>query len=103
MDHQSTTAAERRDQPRATLEGNVTVRFREGALVGPGQNVSDEGVFFVGGGAITVEVELPDGSRRTGEVVRVQSMGDKQLGLAVRFIERSPRHAWREDEDIEAE
>jgi hypothetical protein len=85
-DEERTVVGERRSERRGVLDGTVTVRFAEQQIVGPGQNISHNGVFFVADGALQVLVELPgdDGWRR-GEVMRVQSMGEGKIGIAVRF------------------
>ncbi len=87
MNHDSsdTTVHDRRDQARAVHEGDVAVEFVPQTLVGPGQNISDEGVFFVADGALTVRVDVGDGTQREAEIVRVQSMGEGRVGVAVRF------------------
>lgn len=78
---------ERRTGDRVPMDGPVTVSFDQQQVVGPGQNVSEEGVFFIAEAKIKVRVHL-DGTDewRSAEVVRVQTMGDGQLGMAVRFV-----------------
>jgi hypothetical protein len=81
-----TAQSERRSFDREPMEGTVTVRFAEQEIVGPGQNMSDEGVFFVADGALRVKIQVDGrGTWREGEVVRVQSMGEGRLGMAIRF------------------
>jgi len=78
--------AERRQQTRASLSGTVTVRLPEQEVVGPGENVSADGVFFVAEAALRVEVLLPgEELPRRGELVRVTAMGEGRVGFAVRF------------------
>ena len=78
---------DRRGDRRGELSGVVTVRFEDQQVVGPGQNMSEEGIFFVADGAVRVAVEVDgDGAWRTGEVVRVQSMGEGKVGIAIRFV-----------------
>ena len=86
-DDQRKATAERRQADRRPLQGEVTVRFELTELVGPGQNISETGVFFVVDRAIPVmvEVEGRDEPRR-GELVRVQSMGQDGTGIAIRFL-----------------
>ena len=81
--------SERRDTDRLPLDGAVTVYFDEQQVIGPGENISSQGVFFVADAAIRVRV-MVDGAEewREGEVVRVQSMGEGKIGMAVRFAER---------------
>ena len=77
---------ERRTADREPMQGAVTVAFGEQSIVGPGQNVSEEGVFFIVEGALRVRVRTSDGAEwRDGEVIRVQTMGEGKLGMAVRF------------------
>ena len=86
--HEPTQVDERRVVRREQLEGVVTVQFDEHTVVGPGQNVSDEGVFFVVEDALRVKVQLDSGGDawRDAEVIRVQSMGDGKLGIAIKFV-----------------
>ena len=79
--------SERRRDERRPMDGTVTVHFDEQEIVGPGQNISEQGIFFVAEAAVKVRVQI-DGSEewRDGEVVRVQSMGEGKLGVAVRFV-----------------
>ena len=78
-----------RTSPRVEFESNVTIRFAADAIVGSGQNVSDQGVFFVADGAVpvTVEIEGREGVL-SGELVRIETMGQGQVGIAVKFDER---------------
>lgn len=83
----ATVHDKRRGDRREAMDGVVTVRFEDQQVVGPGQNVSDEGLFFVADGAVRVAVEVEgDGGCRSGEVVRVQSMGEGKVGIAIRFV-----------------
>ena len=78
-----------RSAPRQGLEGKVTVRFDAGAIVGSGENIADQGVFFTAEGRPArspVEIEGQDG-RRVGELVRVNSMGNGRLGIAIKFVD----------------
>ena len=78
---------ERRVNDRVPLEGPVTVSFVEQEVIGPGENVSDEGVFFIAEAALKVRVRVDDTAEwRDAEIVRVQSMGDGRLGMAARFV-----------------
>jgi hypothetical protein len=83
----TTAQDERRSGTRTPLEGSVTVFFDEQQVIGPGQNISAEGVFFIADAALKVRVKI-DGANewRNAEVVRVQSMGEGRLGMAVRFV-----------------
>ncbi len=87
MDTKEPTAdvQDRRIGDRAPLDGTVTVQFEEQQVVGPGQNMSEEGVFFIVEAALRVRVQV-DGEWRQAEVIRVQSMGEGKLGMAVRFV-----------------
>ncbi len=83
----STGVQQRRASARSHLDGTVTVHIDAQNVVGPGQNISADGVFFVAEGALRVLVEVEGAAgRRRGEVVRVQSMGEGRIGIAVRFV-----------------
>jgi len=78
--------AERRRDARHPLDGTVRIRLPAQAVVGSGENVSDDGVHFVADTALQVEVELPgQGTVRRGELVRVSPMGGGRVGFAIRF------------------
>jgi PilZ domain-containing protein len=85
------TASERRRESRLEREIPLEIRFGS-SLVGTTANVSDDGVFFVARGPLTVEVRLGKGRRARvvrGRIVRVDSRdaSHSELGLAVRFDE----------------
>lgn len=71
---------------RVGFDGAVKVRLTGDAIVGSGQNVSEQGVFFVAEGAIPVSVEIEgrDGTL-PGELVRIENMGAGMVGIAVKF------------------
>ena len=79
------TAADRRGGERTPTSASVTVHIDQ-PIVGPGQNLSSDGLFFVTEGAIRVRVAIEGEGEREGELVRLQSMGGGKLGLAVRFV-----------------
>ena len=84
---ESTEADKRRSGDRTRLEGSVTVQFCENDVVGSGQNVSEEGVFFEAEGALRVRVRVnADEEWRDAVVVRMQSMDQGRIGIAVRFV-----------------
>lgn len=77
---------ERRIGERQPFEGEITIRFLDPVLVGPGENISAEGVFFVADGSVKVEVSTSEGGEVfTGELVRLHKMGEGKTGVAVRF------------------
>lgn len=85
MDDDKLTTERRRPERRA-LEGEVVISFDSPTLIGPGQNISAQGVFFVTDGTLPVRVRVEGQDVDVaGEVVRVESMGDGKLGVAVRF------------------
>ena len=86
-DTDDTATDNRRSGERAPLDGRVTVHFPEEPLVGPGENISDAGVFFVVDQNVRVKVEVEgrDGTVE-GELVRFQSMGEGRTGIAIRFV-----------------
>lgn len=83
---QSKTTSEHRRHERLNLDCKVTVDLDPLSIVGPGENISREGVFFVIDGRIraTVTIEGRDEVLQ-GELVRIQSMGAGRTGIAVRF------------------
>ena len=84
---ESTEADKRRSGDRTRLEGSVTVQFCEKDVVGSGQNVSEEGVFFEAEDALRVRVRVnADEEWRDAVVVRMQSMDQGRIGIAVRFV-----------------
>ena len=79
---------ERRGDERQPFEGEITIRFLEAELVGPGENISGDGVFFVTEDSVRVEVSTGEGGEiYEGELVRLHSMGGGKTGVAVRFNE----------------
>lgn len=85
------TSIENRRDPRVDLSEQVTIRFEAGSIVGPGQNISQQGVFFTAPASIPVTVTI-DGKDEVlrGELVRVETMGDGRVGIAVRFLAPNP-------------
>ena len=71
---------------RVGFDSAVTIRLAGGAIVGNGQNVSEQGVFFLSEGSIPVTVEI-DGREGSlpGELVRIENMGAGMVGIAVKF------------------
>ncbi|MCB9879753.1 MAG: PilZ domain-containing protein [Planctomycetes bacterium] len=84
--HRALPTDVRRRAERVAMDGNVKIRFATEAIVGSGQNVSSQGVFFVSEGRVpvTVTIEGRDGDI-SGELVRIENMGNGQFGLAVKF------------------
>lgn len=82
---QTQSEQERRGGDRQPLAGEVVVRFEDTPLVGSGQNASPEGVFFVAEGAVRVRVQLEGEEPVIGEVVRMTTMGNGKIGIAVAF------------------
>lgn len=75
-----------RSSERVGFDGSVTIRVDGEAIVGSGQNVSEQGVFFVSDTPIKVKVEI--GGRddtMSGELVRIENMGAGVVGIAVKF------------------
>lgn len=90
MSEQPTSIDSRRDS-RVPLDGEVAVQFDAGVIVGPGQNVSAQGVFFTAAGSLPVTVQIASKGRTLrGELVRFERMGDGRIGIAVRFLEQDP-------------
>ena len=85
------TGIEARCDPRVDLGERVTIHFEGGCIVGPGQNLSAQGVFFTAAASLPVTVRI-DGRDEVvrGELVRVETMGDGRVGIAVRFVQAHP-------------
>lgn len=85
MDSQPpTTAIETRRSERLPLDAPVTIEFAGGAIVGPGQNISRDGVYFTAEGSFPVTVRL-QGREVHGHLIRFESMGGGRIGVAIRF------------------
>jgi len=79
------TSTDRRFE-RVDFERTVTIRIVGGAIVGSGQNVSEQGVFFVTEGSIPVKVEIEGREGALpGKLVRIENMGAGMVGIAVKF------------------
>jgi len=85
-----TGIAARRDV-RVDLDEGVAIDFAAGSIKGSGQNLSAQGVFFTAAASIPVTVRI-DGRDQVvrGELVRVETMGDGRVGIAVRFLQPHP-------------
>ena len=80
------TAANQRRDPRVPIDEDVTIEIDAQNIIGPGKNVSAQGVYFTTTAAVRVRVRFGGKDRVVpGELVRVESMGDGQVGIAVRF------------------
>lgn len=75
---------------RVDLDGEVTIRFDSGTILGSGQNVSELGVFFTAAAALPVTVHVAGRGEMRGELVRLETIGDGRIGIAVRFHEARP-------------
>ena len=88
MDDGNTKAGiEMRRDSRVGINEQVTVELLAGPMVGSGDNLSLQGVYFTTTGPIPVSVRIGDGSVVRGELIRVEAMGDERVGIAVRFLE----------------
>ncbi len=80
--------AERRVAERVFFDGQVTVSFADLSLVGPGRNISASGVYFVSSARPRVLVRIEGRDEPVeAELVRVETIGEGQVGVAVRFLE----------------
>ncbi|MBM3961224.1 MAG: PilZ domain-containing protein [Planctomycetes bacterium] len=79
-----------RQSPRVDLQSDVTIDLEANTLVGSGDNISLQGVFFTTDEPITVTVHVADHCVVRGKLVRLESMGDGRYGIAVRFDEAQP-------------
>jgi len=77
-----------RGSERISFDGAVSIRVDGEAIVGSGQNVSEQGVFFVSKSPIKVSVEIAGRDTvMSGELVRIENMGAGDIGIAVKFDE----------------
>lgn len=91
MSDDKQAAIEGRRAARVELDRKVTIRIGDQVLVGNGQNISEQGVFFAAEGRLPVEVEIEGREGPlTGQLVRAENMGAGQLGIAVRFDDAHP-------------
>lgn len=81
-------AADGRRDTRQPLTGEVTVTFPAEAIHGSGQNISSQGLYFTAQGSLRVQVHIEGRAEPVpAELVRVESMGNGRMGVAVRFLE----------------
>lgn len=93
MDEPRTPVAQnhRRDE-RMPIDGEVTISIESQQIPGPGRNVSAQGVYFTTAAKIRVLVQAPGHDAPIpGELVRVESMGDGNVGIAVRFLPQADK------------
>jgi hypothetical protein len=79
-----------RQSPRLELQSDVTIELDANTLVGSGDNISLQGVFFTTDEPITVSVQVAEHGVVRGKLDRLESMGDGRIGIAVRFDEAQP-------------
>jgi hypothetical protein len=80
--------ADNRRTQRIDITTEVTISFDEGRIVGPGHNISAQGVYFTTEKPLRVHVGVTGSERKVAaEIVRVESMGNGIYGFAVRFLE----------------
>lgn len=79
-----------RKHPRVDIDSVVTIRFEAGTIVGSGENISAQGVFFTADGSLPVVVQIAGQGDVRGQLVRLESMGGGRIGIAVRFDGEHP-------------
>lgn len=90
-DTNKSAGIEARREPRVEHEGQVTIELAAGALIGSGQNISTQGVFFSVDGSLPVVVRIEGKAEPiAGRLVRLESMGEGRIGIAVRFDQAHP-------------
>lgn len=89
MQERSQASIHGRQAPRVDIEAGVTIHFDVPAIVGDGQNLSAQGVFFTAEAVLPVTVRIA-GKAVPGTLVRLESMGDGRIGIAVRFHDSHP-------------
>ena len=83
----SNVAADSRRDQRVPIGEDVTIVFDIDPIIGPGHNMSARGVYFTTAASLRVQVCVGGGQATVpGELVRVESMGNGQVGIAVRFL-----------------
>lgn len=87
MDERASTANDSRRTERVRLASDVAIDFESATIVGPGENISEQGVYFTATGGVPVTVRIGSGRSVRGRLVRFESMGDGRVGIAVRFDE----------------
>ena len=74
-----------------TTGRSPAIQFKAGALMGSGQNISVQGVFFTTSDSLPVTVRINGKSEPLpAELVRYETLGDGQVGIAVRFLKPNP-------------
>jgi hypothetical protein len=74
----------RRRAERRETDAFLVVSIEAQALEGRADNVSESGVFLFAGDRVRVRVEL-GGKVRSGRIVRLQTMNERETGLAIEF------------------
>ncbi|MFQ5504929.1 MAG: PilZ domain-containing protein [Planctomycetota bacterium] len=78
--------AERRGSERIPAGHMVSIQIPEISISGPAENISRNGLYLTAGTEIPVEISLDEGGEtRKGAIVRVDSIRDGEIGLAIRF------------------
>lgn len=91
MAERTTTGIDQRVDPRLPIDEAVSIEFTGGPIAGSGRNISLQGVFFIAPTSVAVQVRIAGHAEPVpGELVRVESMGDGRVGIAVRFREPQP-------------
>ncbi|MFM1871553.1 MAG: hypothetical protein RL398_975 [Planctomycetota bacterium] len=86
MSQDKAASIENRRDPRYDLDREVALEISADAIVGPGQNISQQGVFFTAQTKVPVTVRIAGRAEPIpGELVRFESMGGGRVGIAVRF------------------
>jgi hypothetical protein len=82
-------AADNRRNPRLLMEDEVTVTFAADTIKGPGKNISTQGLYFTTAGSLRVQVKVAGSDQPVpAELIRLESMGDGRIGIALRFLDR---------------
>jgi len=84
MNDSNPSSNSQRDSERLRLATEVRVTFQTESVSGPGQNISDSGVFFIAEQDVRVTVRIGD-QEIEGHLVRAEHHGSGKTGLAVRF------------------
>ncbi len=84
---------DRRISPRIPKHVPVEIQIDSVKLSGPSANLSREGVYFLADGDVTASIKIEvEGKKHNlrGKIVRVGSVNQKTLGIAVQFDVQLP-------------
>jgi hypothetical protein len=93
MQERGQSSIQGRHNARVELDSGVAIQFDVAGISGAGQNISAQGVFFTAEAALPVTVRIAGRGEVHGTLVRLESMGNGRIGIAVRFDDDHPKLA----------